>query len=75
MINSDSESILKVIKNPVFHTHIKHFNIHHHFIRDIIAKNELFMRYISENENLMDIFMKNLDCNKHVIALDLLRMI
>ena len=75
MINSDSKNALKIIKNSIFYTHIKYFNIYYHFIKDIIAKNELFMKYISEDENLMDIFMKNFDCNKYIITLDLLRMI
>ena len=74
MINLDSENILKIIKNLIFHIYIKHFDIYYHFIKDIIAKSELFMKYILENENLMDIFMKNLNYNKHVIILDLLRM-
>ena len=74
MINSDSESILKIIKNPIFHIHIKYFDIHYHFIRDIVAKNKLSVRYISENENPANIFIKNLDCNKYIIALDLLHM-
>ena len=74
MINLDSESILKVIKNPIFHTHTKYFDMHYHFIRDIVAKNELSVRYIPENENSVDIFMKSLDHNKHAVALDLLCM-
>ena len=75
MINSDSESILKIIKNSIFHIYIKHFDIYYHFIRNIIAKNELFMKYISKNENFMNIFIKNLDYNKYIIILDLFRMI
>ena len=74
MINSDSKNALKIIKNPIFHIHIKYFDIYHHFIRDIIIKNKLSMKYISENENPIDIFMKSLDRNKHIIVLDLLRM-
>ncbi len=74
MINSDSESILKIIKNSIFHIYIKYFNIYHYFIRDIIVKNKLFMKYISENENSMNIFMKNLDYNKYTIVLDLFYM-
>src|SRR5438876_7358819 len=74
MINSDSESALKVIKNPVFHACIKHFDMHHHFIKNIVAKDELSMRYIPGNENPVDIFTKSLDRSKHAIALDLLHM-
>ena len=74
MINSDSESILKIIKNPIFHIYTKYFDMYYYFIRDIIIKNKLFVRYISENENPMDIFMKSLDHNKYAIVLDLLHM-
>ena len=74
IINSDSENILKIIKNSIFHTYIKYFNIYYHFIRNIIAKNELFIRYISKNKNFMNIFMKNLDYNKYIIILDLLHI-
>ena len=75
MINSDSESVLKAIKNPVFHARIKHFDMRQHFIRDVVAKGELSMRYIPEYENSVDIFTKSLDRNKHAVALGLLRMI
>ena len=74
MINSDSESALKAIKNPVFHARTKHFDIYHHFIEDIVAKSELSVKYIPGDENPADIFTKSLDRNKHAVALGLLRM-
>ena len=63
---------MKVIKNLVFHIHIKYFDIYHHFIRDIVIKNKLFIKYILEDENSMNIFMKNLNYNKYIIVFDLL---
>jgi hypothetical protein len=75
MINSDSESVLKAIKNPGFHARTKHFHMRHHFIRDVVAKSELSVGYIAGDENPADIFMKSLDRNKHVVALGLLRMV
>ena len=75
MINLDSKSVLKIIKNSIFHIYIKYFNIYYHFIKNIIAKKKLFIKYIFENKNLMNIFMKNLNHNKYIITLDLLRMI
>ena len=73
-INSDSESALKAIKNPVFHARTKHFDMRHHFIRDVVAKGELSVGYIAGDENPADIFTKSLDRNKHAVALGLLRM-
>jgi Reverse transcriptase (RNA-dependent DNA polymerase)/gag-polypeptide of LTR copia-type/Integrase core domain/GAG-pre-integrase domain len=74
MINSDSESALKAIKNPVFHARTKHFDMRHHFIRDVVAKGELSVGYIPGDENPADIFTKSLDRSKHATALGLLRM-
>src|SRR5208282_775910 len=51
MINSDSESALKAIKNPVFHARTKHFDMRHHFIRDVVAKGELSVGYIPGDQN------------------------
>ena len=75
MINSDSENTLKIIKNLIFHIYIKYFNIYYYFIRDIIVKNKLSMKYISKDENSINIFIKNLDYNKYIIIFDLLCMI
>ena len=58
MINLDSENVLKIIKNLIFHIYIKYFDIYYHFIRNIIAKNELFIKYIFKDKNFMNIFMK-----------------
>ena len=74
MINSDSESALKAIKNPVFHARTKHFDLRHYFMRDVVAKGELTVGYIPETENPADIFTKSLDRVKHTEAVRLLHM-
>ena len=74
MINSDSESALKAIKNPVFHARTKHFDMRHHFIRDVVAKGDLSVGYVPGTENPADIFTKSLDRSKHAIALGLIHM-
>jgi hypothetical protein len=74
IVNSDSESALKAIKNPVFHAHTKHFDLRHHFIQDVVAKGKLAAGYIPGIENPADIFTKSLDHVKHKEALTLLRM-
>jgi hypothetical protein len=74
IVNSDSESALKAIKNPVFHARTKHFDLRHHFMRDVVAKGELAAGYVPGTENPADIFTKSLDRVKHKEALRLLRM-
>ena len=41
-------------------------------MRDVIAKSELIVGYISEIENLADIFTKSLDYIKYIEAIRLL---
>nr|GEU34476.1 hypothetical protein [Tanacetum cinerariifolium] len=37
-IHVDNESTIRVVKNPVYHSKIKHIEIRHHFIRDSYEK-------------------------------------
>jgi hypothetical protein len=46
----------------------------HHFIRDKVAKGEISTGIVTGEDNLADIFTKNLDRVKYARALQLLRM-
>ena len=37
----DNESVVKLANNPVQHYRTKHIDIHHHFLRDHVAKNDI----------------------------------
>jgi hypothetical protein len=37
----DNESAVKIANNPVQHSHTKHIDIHHHFLRDLVAQNDI----------------------------------
>jgi hypothetical protein len=37
----DNKSAVKITNNPVQHSHTKHIDIHHHFLRDHVAKNNI----------------------------------
>ena len=46
---SNSESVIKLSKNPEYYTRIKYINIQYHFIRDYF--NKLFnLKYINTKE-------------------------
>ena len=74
IINSDSDSALKAIRNPVFHARTKHFDVRHHFIRDIASKGEVTMGFVPGEDNPADIFTEGLERVKHTAALRLLHM-
>jgi hypothetical protein len=52
----DNTSAISIAKNPVFHRRMRH-----HFLRDLVEKGDIEMRYIDLERQLADIFTKLLD--------------
>ena len=57
----DNESVVKLANNLVQHSHTKHIDIHHHFFRDHVAKNNISLEGVRTEDQLVDIFTKPLD--------------
>jgi len=47
-------------ENPVFHAHSKHIDIHHHFVCERLASNEVILNHCASEENVADMFTKPL---------------
>ena len=60
-IKCDNTSIINISKNLVFHSRIKHIEIHHHFLRDRVANGTVFLDYVNTENQIADIFMKPLN--------------
>ena len=56
----DSQSTIKLAKNPVFHSKTKHVDTKYHHIRSLIAKDVLKPVYCPFEDQISDIFMKPL---------------
>jgi len=65
LINVDNQAAIKFTENSQFHARSKHIDIHHHFIREHIASNEVSVQYCATENNLADIFTKALPKAKY----------
>jgi hypothetical protein len=57
----DNENAVKIANNPVQHSRTKHIDIHHHFLRDHVAKADIVLEGVRTDDQLADIFTKPLD--------------
>jgi hypothetical protein len=61
LLLSDNESAVKIVKNPVLHSRIKHIDIRHHFLREKEANGDIALQSVRSEEQLADIFTKPLN--------------
>jgi hypothetical protein len=57
----DNESAVKIANNLVQHSHTKHIDIRHHFLRDHVAKGDIILGGVRSEDQLVDIFTKPLN--------------
>jgi len=56
----DNQSAIQLCKDPVQHQHIKHIELHMHFIRKLIHDHVLEVQYCSIDDQVANIFTKAL---------------
>nr|GEW71414.1 ribonuclease H-like domain, reverse transcriptase, RNA-dependent DNA polymerase [Tanacetum cinerariifolium] len=64
----DNESIICIVKNPVFHSKTKHIEIRHHFIRDSYQKKLIQVLKIHTDDNVADLLTKAFDVSSKELA-------
>ncbi|GJR98627.1 retrovirus-related pol polyprotein from transposon TNT 1-94 [Tanacetum coccineum] len=67
--------VVHLTKNNKFHSKIKHIEVRHHFVRDIIEKGEVIVDKIHTNDNPADMLTKVLTPTKFKHCLDLVGVI
>lgn len=60
----DNLSAINISKNPIELRRIKHIDIHHHFIRDLVEDKIVTVKHVATEKQLADIFTKALDANQ-----------
>ncbi|GJT32818.1 copia protein [Tanacetum coccineum] len=59
-IMCDNKGAIDLSKNPVQHSHTKHIEIRHHFLRDNVQKGHISIEKVSFVDNIADILSKPL---------------
>ncbi|KAG8489021.1 hypothetical protein CXB51_017120 [Gossypium anomalum] len=67
----DSQSVIFLTKDQMFHERTKHIDVRYHFVRDIIACGDIVVSKISNHENPTDMMTKSLPITKFEHCLDL----
>ena len=63
-IYCDNLNNIELAKNPIFHAHTKHIEVHYHFIRELFLSGEVELKYIPTDRQTNDIFTKPLGLDK-----------
>ncbi|GJX44970.1 hypothetical protein Tco_0261646 [Tanacetum coccineum] len=56
----DNKGAIGQSKNPVLHSHTKHIEIRHHFLRDNVQKGNITIEKVNSEDNIVDILTKPL---------------
>ncbi|GKF36932.1 hypothetical protein Tco_0113690 [Tanacetum coccineum] len=63
----DNESIICIVKNPVYHSKTKHIAIRHDFIRDAYEKKLIQVLKIHTDDNVADLLTKAIDVSRNML--------
>jgi len=67
VIFCDNKATIVMTKNPTFHSRTKHIDIRYHFIRTLVASEEITLSYCSTHKQIANILTKSLPRAKHEV--------
>jgi Reverse transcriptase (RNA-dependent DNA polymerase)/GAG-pre-integrase domain/gag-polypeptide of LTR copia-type len=65
LIRGDNRGAIALTKNTKDHGKVKHIDIRHHYIRDLVKSGEIIIEQVPSEENLADLFTKPLPRDQH----------
>ena len=74
---SDNQTAIAYVKDPKYHGRTKHIDTKNNFIRDIIARKEVILKYLPMREMVVDPFTKSISRDMfsiHIKSLGLRRL-
>ena len=73
MIHCDNQSCVKM--NPVQHDRTKHMEMKYHYVREMVQRRAVELRYVPMNEQIADVLTKPLGQGKFMYFWDMLRVV
>ena len=64
ILHSDSQSVIMLAKNPMFHAKTKHIEVKYHFLCQVLEDKHLELVKVHTDHNLADFLTKSLPSNK-----------
>jgi hypothetical protein len=74
LIKGDNRGAIALTKNTRDHGKVKHIDIRHHYIRDLIKSGAITIEQVPSAENLADLFTKPLSRDQHHRLLTMLNI-
>jgi hypothetical protein len=70
LLSGDSRRAIALTKNTKDHGKVKHIDIRHHYIRELLQSGVITIEQVSSSDNLADLFTKPLprDHHHHLLA-------
>ncbi len=66
VIKGDSRGGIALTKNTRDHGKIKHIDIHHHYLQDLVWSGDIAFEQVPSADNLADLFIKPLAHDHHI---------
>ena len=60
LLQGENHGAIKLAQNPITHSRSKHIDIRHHFVRDLVEREVIQLRYAPTDQNSADILTKAL---------------
>jgi hypothetical protein len=64
VIHCDNQSCIKILENLVFHDRWKHMEMRYHYVRDMVQRRAVSLRYIPTDEQTANVLTKPLSKTK-----------
>ena len=61
----DNQSTTVMAKNPQFHGQVKHIDIRHHFVQELVANGTIKLEYCPTTDMTADMITKDLTREQH----------